>query len=189
MRFLLAAAAAVMLVACNQAGSGPALPKLQAGAQAPTQLTPSPPGTQQARIDQSTRTQLEQQISQLLDQYAGQFASGMTAVEGTHDEIAALQPSTDHRWVMPLHANTAYTFLGACDGDCHNVDLELIDMRTGGVVESDMLDDDYPVVTFTPTAEGQYMARLLLRDCSVAPCYTGMRVLSQAAAPPAANKG
>ena len=82
---------------------------------------------------------------------------------------------------MELTANTPYTFLGACDGDCTNVDIELIDMRTGGVVASDMLPDDYPVVNFTAPANGQYMVRTILQVCTTAPCFTGMRALTQAA--------
>ena len=83
-----------------------------------------------------------------------------------------------------MTANTSYVIVGACDGDCTNVDIELIDMTTGGVVASDMLPDDYPVVNFTPTADGQYMARLLLQNCTTAPCYAGARVVSSAAGAP-----
>lgn len=177
MRMMLAAAAALTLVACNQ-GSGPQLPPVQAGAQAPSTQTPQPT-TQQAQITDEVRQQLITGMDTLLDNYQSQFAANMSPVNGQNDQVVALQPGTDNRWVVPLTGGTAYTFLGACDGDCNNVDIELIDMRTGGVVASDMLGDDYPVVNFTPPADGQYMARLLLQNCTVAPCYTGTRMLSQ----------
>jgi hypothetical protein len=54
-------------------------------------------------------------------------------------------------------------------------------MSTGGVVASDMLPDDYPVVQFTAPADGQYMVRTLLQNCTVAPCFVGSRALTQAA--------
>jgi hypothetical protein len=44
-----------------------------------------------------------------------------------------------------------------------------------------MLPDDYPVVNFTPPTNGRYIARLLLQNCTVAPCYTGTRLLAQSA--------
>ncbi|WP_395646409.1 hypothetical protein [Terricaulis sp.] len=192
---LAAAAAVLMLGACDRLGIGgmgggqPALPPVQQGATAPTKMAAAPAGVQRARIDENTRTQLTQNITQLLDGYQQNYTTGMAKIDGVNDEIAALEPMGDHRWVLPLTANTQYTFLGACDGDCHNVDIELIDMRTGGVVASDMLPDDYPVVNFKPTADGQYMARLLLQNCTVAPCYTGMRALSEAPGQAPTNKG
>jgi len=182
---LLAAVAAFALAACNQQGTGPGLPQVQEGAQAPSTQTPQP-GAQQARIDDETRTALIANINEMLDGMTQQ--SGMTRAEGIEDTIQPMQPSTDHRAVVSLNAGTGYTFIGACDGDCTNLDIELIDMTTGGVVASDMLPDDFPVVNFQPTANGQYMVRTLLQACSVAPCFVGTRALSvsAAAAAPAA---
>lgn len=177
---MFAFAAVVSLAACNQQGAGPALPPVQEGAQAPTTLTPQP-GTRQAQVTDEVRQQLIAGMDTLLDHYQSQFAASMTPVEGLDDQVVALQPGTDNRWVVNLRGGTPYTVLGACDGDCNNVDIELIDMRTGGVVASDLLSDDYPVVNFIPPADGQYMARLLLQNCTIAPCYTGTRILSQAA--------
>lgn len=179
MRMMLAAAAALTLAACNQA-SGPQLPPVQPGAQAPSTQTPQT-GVQQGTPSNEDRTRLIESIGTYLDAYQAQMAPNTAPVEGMDDQVVAIQPGTDTRWLVNLNAGTPYTFLGACDGDCTNVDLELIDMRTGGVVGSDMLGDDYPIVNFTPPANGQYIARLLLQNCTVAPCYVGTRVRSQAA--------
>ncbi len=177
--FVVAAAAIMALAACNQQGSGPALPQVQAGAQAPSTQARPETTPQRAQIDDATRTQLVANIGEQLDAIAQNFAAGMSAVEGTTDQIHALEPSTDNRWLIDLTANQPYTFVGACDGDCTNVDIELISMSTGGVVASDMLPDDYPVVQFTAPANGQYMVRTLLQNCSVAPCFVGSRALTQ----------
>ena len=75
-------------------------------------------------------------------------------------------------------AARTYRIVGACDDDCSNLDLELIDVSTGGVVASDMLQDDFPVVDFTPQANGRYIVRLLMQTCTVAPCFAGARVLT-----------
>ena len=64
------------------------------------------------------------------------------------------------------------------DGDCTNVDIELISMTTGGVVANDMLPDDFPIATYRPEANGQYMVRLLMQACTRSPCYAGFRVIS-----------
>jgi hypothetical protein len=41
-----------------------------------------------------------------------------------------------------------------------------------------MVQDDFPVVDFTPQANGRYIVRLLMQTCTVAPCFAGARVLS-----------
>ncbi len=183
-RIMLAAAAALAFAACNQ-GSGPALPPVQEGAQAPSTQRPDP-AAQQAQIDDATRQQLIANIDSMLDQMQQQ--SGGAPMQGFADEITPMQPGTDHRQVVSLDGGVGYMVVGACDGDCTNYDIELIDMRTGGVGASDMLPDDFPVVNFTPPATGQYMIRSLMQACSVAPCYAGARVLTVAAAPAGGTK-
>lgn len=173
-RLTLAALAALSLSACGQ-GSGPALPRVQEGAQAPATLSPQP-GARQAQIDDATREQLIANIDQMLDEM--QQRSGGQPMQGFTDEVVPMQPGTDHRQLVSLTAGAAYMVVGACDGDCTNYDIELIDMRTGGVVASDVLPDDFPVVTFSPPANGEYMVRSMMLACSVAPCYAGTRVLT-----------
>lgn len=179
-QMLFAAAAGLALAACGQGGSGPQLPPVQPGAQAPSTQTPGT-ATQQANITTAVRQQLIGQVGTLLDQTQQQFAAGMVAPTGMADEVRPMQPGTDHRWTVNLIANTPYTIIGACDGDCTNIDIELIDMATGGVVSGDMLADDYPVVNFSPPADGVYLVRLLMQTCTIAPCYAGGRVLTQPA--------
>lgn len=181
-KFVVAAAAIVALAACNQQGSGPALPQVQAGAQPPSTQARPETAAQRGRVDDATRTQLVANIGEQLNAIGQNFAAGMTPVEGATDQIHALEPSTDHRWLIDLTANQPYTFIGACDSDCTNVDIELISMATGGVVASDMLPDDYPVVQFTAPADGQYMVRTLLQNCTIAPCFVGSRALTQTVA-------
>jgi hypothetical protein len=183
-RFAVTALAALALAACGQQqGSGPPLPRLQEGAQAPTVLTPGEGGTEQSTVSEEVRQQLIAQMTDYLNQANQQFAPGMTPPEGMTDQIVPMQPGADHRWVVSLTGGSPYMFIGACDGDCSNVDIELIDMSTGGVVASDLLPDDFPVVQFTPPANASYMVRLMMRACSVAPCYAGARVLTGGGAP------
>jgi len=187
-KILLAAVAAMALGACGQMGSGPALPPVQEGAQAPS-VQQRPSGqTQRGEFNDEVHAQLRQDIATQLDQIAQNFAAGMAPGEGFADQVVTLEPGTDHRWQVNLTGGRPYMFIGACDGDCTNVDIELISMSTGGVVASDMLPDDYPVVQFTPPADGQYIVRTLLQNCTVAPCYIGTRGLTQGPAAAEAPK-
>ena len=179
---LVAAVAVLTLAACNQQGSGTALPPVAPGAQAPSTQTPQTGTVQQANVTAEVRQQLIDNIGQQLNQIGANFAAGAAPPTGFTDQIVPMQPSTDHRFNIALTAGAGYTVIGACDGDCTNVDIELIDATTGGVVASDMLPDDYPVVNFQPTANGNYIVRLLMQQCSVAPCFAGARVLQQGAA-------
>jgi hypothetical protein len=52
-------------------------------------------------------------------------------------------------------------------------------------VASDLLPDDYPVAEFTPTENGQYIARVIMRTCTTAPCFTALRTYQGSAAAPA----
>jgi hypothetical protein len=175
MRWLIAASAALVLAACGEQGTGAKLPPVQEGAQAPsTPTAPSGP-VQQAQITDEVRQQLTTNIDGMLDQMQSQL--GGTPMEGFTDQIVAMQPGTDHRQQVALAGGSSYRIVGACDGDCTNLDIELIDVATGGVVASDMLPDDFPVVNFSPPANGQYIVRSLMQACSVAPCFAGTRVL------------
>jgi len=182
-QLLIAAAVAFALAACGQGADGPALPPVKAGATPPSTQSPASP-TQQAQVTDEVRQQLIANIGQQLTQLQGANAAGWSQVGA--DTIVPMQPGRDHRFLVDLTAGTEYGFIGACDGDCSNVDLELISMETGGVVANDMLPDDYPIFPYTPTANGQYMVRLLMQACTTAPCYAGARVVSNA---PAAGAG
>lgn len=188
-RLVLAAAAVLALAACDAVpgltggagGGGPSIPETPAGAQAPTVLEGGAGGTQQAQISAEERGQLEALVRGYVDDVQSNFGSGMAPAAGFQDVIVPMQPNTDHRWNVDLVAGTPYRFIGACDNECSNLDFELI-APGGGVVASDLLPDDYPVAEFTPTENGRYIARMLMRTCTIAPCYAGARVLSAAPA-------
>ena len=178
-RSILFAAAAFALTACNQ-GSGPPLPASEQGAiNAPSQQNAASPDGQ-ALLTPEQRAQLEGLVRTYLDNAATQNGNGMVPAPGFNDEIADLQPGTDHRWQVNLVGGTNYRILGGCDNECSNLDIELIDSR-GGVVASDMAPDDFPVVNFTPQTNGSYIVRILMQACSVAPCYAGARVMTNGA--------
>src|SRR5262245_438192 len=122
-RKLAASLALLALVACNQ--------------------------TPQATISAENHAQLQQLITSLLDQTSAQNAQGFSAAPGTSDVIERLQPNENHHWDVNLAAGVSYRFVGVCDAECSNVDMEVLD-SSGAVVGSDVLDDDIPIVNLQP---------------------------------------
>ncbi len=174
---VLAAMAALALAACNE--SSVPLPDTPAGAQAPVELTATQPTRGRANLTDEERTQWETSVRNYLDSMQQQ--SGLPKHEQIADVIVPMEPGRDHRWYVDLVAGATYHFVGACDADCSNVDVEIIAPQ-GGVAASDLLPDDYPVATITPQQNGRYIARLMMIACEVAPCYAGVRALTEPAA-------
>jgi hypothetical protein len=79
-----------------------------------------------------------------------------------------------HRQALRLEAGYAYLFQGACDQDCSDVDMEALD-AAGRQLAEDIAADDRPVVAVTPAADGDYAVRIWLAQCSVEPCFVGLR--------------
>lgn len=134
----------------------------------------------QATITDDDRRELNELVVFYLDRVEQHMGLGMPRAAGLNDEIVDLQPNADHRWEISLDRGVAYRIVGACDNECSNMDMELIDARTGAVVLSDTLPDDYPTLSYTPAANGRYVVRIIMRACSIAPCFAGARVLARA---------
>ncbi len=117
-------------------------------------------------------------VSGYLDDYHRQMAEGWSAVPGAPDVFVGLDLNGEHRWQVRLRGGQAYGFIGACDNECDNIDLILED-STGAQIKADVLPDDYPLVDFTPQADGIYTLRIQLKACSIGPCYVGARLVRQ----------
>ncbi len=174
-RMLFLTAVLVSLAACGQmAARAPAHPS-QSQANAAGE-------TRQVQISDANRRQVQINIRDMLAQASQQFAAGAAPLAGMEDVVVAIQPGADHQFPVSLQSGVNYVFVGVCDADCHNIDLELLNGTTGQVVGSDLLDDDYPVVNFTAPDNARYFVRLILRNCAQSPCYIGGRVLQVNAA-------
>lgn len=113
-----------------------------------------------------------------LDRYTTQMAPGWPRVNGVPDTVIGLEQNGEHRIQVSLRGGRSYAFIGACDNECSNIDLILEDAR-GGVVGSDVLADDYPLVEVTPPNDGAYTLRVQLKSCSIAPCYVAARLVAR----------
>ena len=70
---------------------------------------------------------------------------------------------------VTLRGGVEYTFVGACDRDCSDLDLQLYD-QNGVLVDQDLLEDDVPVVSVTPEWTGPFTVKVIMASCSVSPC-------------------
>lgn len=143
-------------------------------AQTPEKPEPAAPEIRQASLSAAQHAELQRLVGGLLDGVQQNFGANLT-VRG--QELASLQPGASYDWNVNLNAGIPYRIIGACDNECSNVDLQLLD-GGGNVVSADTLPDDFPVVDFTPSANGAYQVRILMQTCTIAPCYAGARLLS-----------
>jgi hypothetical protein len=79
-----------------------------------------------------------------------------------------------YRQTVRLESGASYLFQGACDQDCTDVDMEILD-PAGAQAAQDVATDDRPQVSVTPRRSGDYVVRVWLAQCTVEPCYVGLR--------------
>jgi hypothetical protein len=72
-----------------------------------------------------------------------------------------------------------YAFVAACDSDCRDIDLALID-PDGNVVATDRDSDDMPVLLFAPAKPGRYRIRATVPGCgAIIGCYWAVQQLGK----------
>lgn len=99
--------------------------------------------------------------------------------ELTHDiYTGSLNDDAQGMVSLNLSIGTQYEILGQCDEDCTDLDLVLFD-PAGNQIDSDLLEDDYPVVSVTPRRTGTYRVRVMMATCSVEPCRYGIGVFGK----------
>jgi hypothetical protein len=84
---------------------------------------------------------------------------------------------------IELEAGRDYALVGACDGDCSDMDLEVYD-QAGNEIDSDLEYDDVPVVRVTADRSGAYRLVVGMVTCSNEPCYWAVREHARTALQP-----
>lgn len=195
-------AAGLMMSACNPFGqgagkapadpaqpnaAGPLGPKPDGATPAPTAGAPgkptgaapaAPPPPAPAPTGNTNDAQLRQLVSGYLDNYGQQLAGGYQRNTALSDYVAPLQPGQTMNWGIRLQPGVTYKIIGACDNECSDVDLTVVDSR-GTQIDQDILLDDYPVLDFTVPADGFYSVQISMVTCTAAPCYAAARVYQQ----------
>lgn len=177
-----ALALALVLAACNQ--QTPAASETPSPSEATT--TDNAPSAADAdapeRIDLSTpagQARLREIVGGYLDMAQQELAANARPDPELADQFALLTVSeSPNVWAVNLTAGERYAFLGACDDDCDNLDIELVN-SANVVVASDLAPDDFPIVRYSPSATGAFTVRTHLRSCSVEPCQIMVRGLRE----------
>lgn len=87
-------------------------------------------------------------------------------------QLGELQQGETRQITLKLTGGNDYLVVGVCDGDCKDMNLQLLDIG-GSEVDSDTEDDDVPVVA--ASASGTYSARVTMVACSKSPCAFGLK--------------
>lgn len=127
-------------------------------------------------------------VQAMLDQAGADFAPrGYGALTGGPDTPieglylhAGRDQTGEQRIAYQLRAGQAYRFAAACDSDCTDVDIEVLD-GAGRQAASSLGVDNPTHVDFTPSASGAYSVRIWLAACSTEPCFAGQRAFVRAA--------
>jgi len=92
--------------------------------------------------------------------------------------IGAINEDEDNTWTFYFNRGTDYFIRGFCDEDCNDLDIYLHDMD-GDELDSDVEDDDFPLIYFSPYSSGRYHIEVSMYACEVEPCYWGLAIFEK----------
>lgn len=105
-----------------------------------------------------------------------QSAYAMASEDGyTPDNyiVGKLQEGATNSWTWTFYDADSYLIVGACDGDCADIDLSL-ENENGVEIASDTAADDVPLLRVTPSVTANYTVNVTMYDCNAEPCYFGI---------------
>lgn len=82
----------------------------------------------------------------------------------------SLAQSDSAELAFELRPGVEYKLVGACDANCADLNLRLLDAAGDQVDLDDIPEDNAPIVTLAPAGAGVYRLRVLMAACSRAPC-------------------
>ncbi|MCU0882018.1 MAG: hypothetical protein MUF14_05035 [Hyphomonadaceae bacterium] len=107
--------------------------------------------------------------SQMRNARAELGVSGWTSLR--QPRASSLSQGESESFTLQLNPGRDYVFVGVCDADCSDMDLQLQDSR-GNELASDFAVDDTPVIRFsTPRAVPNARLTVSMAACSVPPCF------------------
>ena len=119
----------------------------------------------------------DQVYRQLHERYRVLKSSGK-ALRLERTIINAVGADVSDDWTFYFDASRRYAVLAACDGDCADIDLKIVDPDTGEALAEDRAEDATPLVTFVPEASGRYEVSVKMFDCGADYCYAGFAIYS-----------
>lgn len=114
-----------------------------------------------------------EQVQALIGVAAESFAEGGYHYGG-FSKTGALRAGGTETLTVRLGSNVHTMVVGVCDTDCSDMDLVLLD-ASGRQVDSDVTDDDVPIVSVSPPRDGTYTLEVRMIDCDSSPCRYGVQ--------------
>jgi hypothetical protein len=124
---------------------------------------------------QQSRQVVVRQLESVPSMARGQGYSLDRGAFGTGSLVGLLPASGTVALEMELRAGTEYMIVGVCDEDCDDLDLRMNDADSE-TLDDDLLDDDAPILTFTPRKSGPHSLIISMASCSANSCYFGLSV-------------
>lgn len=118
--------------------------------------------------------QYQQQIANQINQ-AATLVKSQGYSPDRQPMMGSLNDDAEESIMVNLNAGTRYAFVGVCDNDCSDVDLQLFG-GDGTKIAEDMAADDKPVLQFTATYTGAHRMKVLMPTCNQNPCYYGVQI-------------
>ncbi len=129
-------------------------------------------GTATAQTSEEYRNQIQAQIM-----HAGaMMVSEGFAYKASH--IDTIRPSQSDTTTFDVTVGTTYQIFSVCDTDCNDVDIFVYN-SSGQKIAQDILDDDIPIVTITPTANDRLRIETKMYNCDASYCYYGVGVFGR----------
>lgn len=118
-------------------------------------------------------------ISRELDRASEAFQAWRLQPWG--DDVISLLGAGEHGHREPyvLEAGRQYVFQVACDSNCDDVDIEVLDAQ-GRPAQRDTSQTIWPAVSIEPQQGARYTVRVWLTRCAVDYCYVGLRAYRSA---------
>jgi len=89
-----------------------------------------------------------------------------------------LREDATEGWTFNLTKGRDYIVTGACDNDCSDVNLKLLDPNSQTVAE-DSKPDDTPVLVYHADQDGNFTVSISIKSCKESPCYFGFGVFTK----------
>jgi hypothetical protein len=124
------------------------------------------PATAQSRWREQVNNQIERAAKVLSER----------GYRRTHDVYdGSLKNEESEFLTLALHSGTAYAIIAVCDNDCSDIDLRIFD-EDNKEIDSDVQNDDNPVVMVSPGHEGKFRLKVIMAKCATSPCFYGVGV-------------
>ena len=85
----------------------------------------------------------------------------------------SMRENASENHIYHFQAGHTYLIAGACDQDCHDLDLILFD-QNGNAVDKDQKKDSLPIVGGKAHRSGNFLLKVQMHSCSVSPCAYGI---------------